>query len=259
MEQPSPVAISEMELFANGDGSKMLVTLLCESRGAAEGFARWAERLRAALPAAVSGVRVQLEDGSLSPPILAAAGEASLMYEAAGFAYRVDHGAFFQVNRWLVDEFVALVTEGHTGKVAWDLFAGVGLFARRLAQRFGEVIAVESAPASTEALRQNLSGTGGRAVAATTLEFLRRNREERAARPDFLVVDPPRAGLGDETTRLLNAIGAPEMVYVSCDPATLARDLKALTGERYRIERITLVDMFPQTFHLETVVHLVRS
>jgi len=60
-------------------------------------------------------------------------------------------------------------------------------------------------------------------------------------------------------TNLLNAIYAPEMVYVSCDPATLARDLKALTLERFRIESMTLVDMFPQTFHLETVVRLKRA
>jgi 23S rRNA (uracil1939-C5)-methyltransferase len=72
------------------------------------------------------------------------------------------------------------------------------------------------------------------------------------------VLDPPRAGLGEETTTLLNAIYAPAMVYVSCDPATLARDLRALTQERYSVSQVTLVDMFPQTFHLETVVQLEK-
>ena len=74
----------------------------------------------------------------------------------------------------------------------------------------------------------------------------------------MIVVDPPRLGLGPETTELLRQIGAPEMVYVSCDPATLARDLRVLLGAGYAIERVTLADLFPQTFHLETVVRLRR-
>jgi 23S rRNA (uracil1939-C5)-methyltransferase len=73
-----------------------------------------------------------------------------------------------------------------------------------------------------------------------------------------IIVDPPRTGLGAETTELLGRIGAPEMVYVSCDPATLARDLRALAGAGYVMEHITLADLFPQTFHLETVVKLRR-
>ncbi len=91
-------------------------------------------------------------------------GEASLNYRAAGFEYRVDNGAFFQVNRWLVDALVERVTAGRGGALAWDLFAGVGLFARRLAVGFERVFAVESAPAAADALAQNLSGTGATAL-----------------------------------------------------------------------------------------------
>jgi 23S rRNA (uracil1939-C5)-methyltransferase len=72
-------------------------------------------------------------------------------------------------------------------------------------------------------------------------------------------VDPPRTGLGPEITTLLAEIAAPALVYVSCDPATLARDLRALIGSGYAIHSITLADLFPQTFHLETVVQLRRS
>jgi 23S rRNA (uracil1939-C5)-methyltransferase len=185
-------------------------------------------------------------------------GATSLTYRAAAFDYRVDHGAFFQVNRRLVDALVDRVTAGHKGSLAWDLFAGVGLFARALTANFTRVIAVESAPSATQALAANLKGTRGIPVRAATLEFLQRTREPDAAHPDLIVVDPPRTGLGAEITTLLAHIAAPALVYVSCDPATLARDLRALLSEGYQIESITLADLFPQTFHLETVVHLRR-
>jgi len=255
----APAAIVEIEIFGNADESRMLVTLFSADAPANEAEV-WLERLRAVWPESVRGVRMVLSDGGLNPKTLASVGEGSISYETAGFGYQVEFGAFFQVNRWLVDGLVGLVTKGRSGGLAWDLFAGVGLFARRLAGTFERVVAAEVAPASLAALERNLAGVGGaRAVESTTLDFLRRNREERQPRPDFVVLDPPRAGLGQETTTLLSAIHAPEMVYVSCDPATLARDLRALTTERYRVESVTLVDMFPQTFHIETVVGLARS
>jgi 23S rRNA (uracil1939-C5)-methyltransferase len=191
------------------------------------------------------------------PRALAQWGATSLTYHAAGFDYRVDHGAFFQVNRWLIDAFVANVVLGHSGTDAWDLFAGVGLFARQLTLQFDKVVAVESATASISALAANLAGTGGQAVPMPTLEFLRQNRTGR--RPDLIVVDPPRTGLGAEINGVLVEIAAPHLVYVSCDPATLARDLRVLLAGGYTIASITLADLFPQTFHLETVVHLLRA
>ncbi|MGA3069655.1 MAG: 23S rRNA (uracil(1939)-C(5))-methyltransferase RlmD [Terracidiphilus sp.] len=192
-----------------------------------------------------------------SPHAVAQWGAASLTYRAAGFDYRVDHGAFFQVNRFLVDGLVDLVAANRKGELAWDLFAGVGLFARRLTASFARVVTVESEPAATQALSANLKGTTGTAVRSTTLDFLRGTR--KGQRPDLIVVDPPRAGLGPEITALLAEIAAPVLVYVSCDPATLARDLRALILSGYAIESITLADLFPQTFHLETVVQLRRS
>jgi 23S rRNA (uracil1939-C5)-methyltransferase len=191
------------------------------------------------------------------PRTLARWGAGSLTYQTAGFDYRVDHGAFFQVNRWLTDDFVERVTAGLEGALAWDLFAGVGLFARRLAAGFARVIAVESAPSATAALAHNLRGTGASAVKAATLDFLR--RAHRGERPDLIVVDPPRTGLGAETTAQLAQRAAPTLVYVSCDPATLARDLRGLMGVGYRIQEITLADLFPQTFHIETIVRLHRT
>ncbi len=174
----------------------------------------------------------------------------------------MDQGAFFQVNRWLVDALAENVTAGHSGALAWDLFAGVGLFARQLTQSFDRIVAVESSPSATQALAANLKGTVSTPVRATTLDFLRRNRkpgQPDAARPDLIVLDPPRTGLGAETCALLAEIAAPAVVCVSCDPATLARDLRALIASGYVIHSITLADLFPQTFHLETVVQLRRS
>ena len=163
----------------------------------------------------------------------------------------------FQVNRWLIDDLAEKVAAHRHGGLAWDLFAGVGLFAKRLAENFERVVAVESAPTASEALKHNLKGNAADCVMAETAAFLR--AQSNAARPDLIVVDPPRAGLGAETTSLLAEVGAPAIVYVSCDPATLARDLRALLSSGYAIGSVTLADLFPQTFHLESVVELHRS
>ncbi len=252
----------EMALFCNANETALLLTVLTA------GFTKFrfddfAEALRARIPE-LAGAELVLEgktsgesQNTRPPRTLAQWGAASLAYPAAGVDYRVDHGAFFQVNRWLVDALVECVTSALSGRLAWDLFAGVGLFARRLANRFERVVAIEAAPAATDALTANLAGTAGAAVRASTLEFLRSNRT--GERPDLVVVDPPRTGLGPEITALLGQIAAPVLVYVSCDPATLARDLRALLASGYAIESLTLADLFPQTFHLEAVVRLRRT
>jgi 23S rRNA (uracil1939-C5)-methyltransferase len=200
-----------------------------------------------------------------SPRILAQWGASSLAYRAAGFPYRVDHGAFFQVNRWLIDSLVERVLGDARGALAWDLFAGVGLFARQLATRFTRVLAVESAPSAAAALAHNLTGTSAEPISAATLDFLRRAQAARLDLdnpdlivPDLIVADPPRTGLGPETTSLLVQLAAPALVYVSCDPATLARDLRPLLDSGYSIRQLALADLFPQTFHIETIVHLRR-
>lgn len=244
---------SELSLFCNAAEDSMLASVFTD--GAARvPLTDYFEALFSDIPALRGVELVEVLHGQ--PRTVARRGAESLAYRAAGFDYRVDHGAFFQVNRWLVDELVACVTNGLSGALAWDLFAGAGLFARKLAERFERVVAVESAPAAVAALNENLSGTHATAAQAATLDFLRGSA--KSERPDLIVVDPPRTGLGPETTELLGQIAAPELVYVSCDPATLARDLRVLLGAGYAIERMTLADLFPQTFHLETVVRLRR-
>jgi 23S rRNA (uracil1939-C5)-methyltransferase len=163
------------------------------------------------------------------------------------------------VNRFLIEELVELVTAERRGTLAWDLYAGVGLFSRRLAEHFGEVVAVEAGEPAAKDLQTMLAKMGPqhRAVKATVVEFLRDEVLQRE-RPELIVMDPPRAGLGAEVTTLLARMAVAEMVYISCDPVTLGRDLRAMVDSGYRIETMHLVDLFPQTFHLETVTVLRR-
>jgi 23S rRNA (uracil1939-C5)-methyltransferase len=263
-ELPARLRVSEISLFCDAAETALLASVtiaVAGKHGAGKrGFEDFAQALAGRIPE-LKGVALLAEGAKgQAPHNMAQWGANSLQYRAAGVDYRVDQGAFFQVNRWLVDALVERVTADARGALAWDLFAGVGLFARQLGRSFTRVIAVESASASITALAHNLRGTSASAVKAATLEFLRRERS--GERPDLIVVDPPRTGLGAETTALLAQIAAPEIVYVSCDPATLARDLRALVDSRngagYVVDQITLADLFPQTFHLETVVRLRR-
>jgi 23S rRNA (uracil1939-C5)-methyltransferase len=247
---------TEIALFCDAAETALLATVFTASPVKLR-FNELAQALHERIPALIGAELVTEGRPGQQPRTLAQWGAASLTYHAAGFDYRVDHGAFFQVNRWLVDALVERVTAGHRGSLAWDLFAGVGLFARQLMAGFDRVVAVESAPSATAALAENLRGTPSAAVHTETLNFLRHNR--KGERPDLIVVDPPRTGLGAETCALLGQIAAPALVYVSCDPATLARDMHTLIASGYAIQSITLADLFPQTFHLETVVHLRRS
>jgi len=256
---PENLRPTELSLFCDPKESALLVTFLAAETTANTMKARLdplAQALRERIPTLQSAELAAGGRPGHPPRTLAKWGAASISYPAAGFDYRVDHGAFFQVNRWLVDALVDQVTAGQSGALAWDLFAGVGLFARKLTSSFARVVAVESAPPAVKSLEHNLKGTTGIPVHATTLEFLHRARKDE--HPDLIVVDPPRTGLGPEISALLAQIATSALVYVSCDPATLARDLRTLIAAGYAIQFITLADLFPQTFHLETLVHLRR-
>jgi len=251
--------VEELSLFCDATETALLATVFV--KGTPSGLVDVLARAMAERVPELKGLEyatAHSEGGKEQPPrTIARWGQTHLKYRAAGFDYRVDHGAFFQVNRHLVDALVESVTAGRKGTLAWDLFAGVGLFARKLAEGFDGVVAVESAQSAIPGLEHGLQGTSGTVAQGWTLDFLL--RKGRNAHPDLIVVDPPRAGLGAEITAALVEIGAPALTYVSCDPATLARDLQVLLASGYAIESLTLADLFPQTFHLETVVHLRRS
>lgn len=175
--------------------------------------------------------------------------------QVAARKYRVGHFSFFQVNRFLADELAQVTVSEAGGALALDLFAGVGLFALPLADKFEKVIAVESNPAAARDLETNAAGKGGIEIRNTDVEeFLRRF----SSKADLAVVDPPRAGLTPDIVRRLTEIAPSRITYVSCEPPTLARDLRAIMQSGYEISSVDLFDLFPQTFHMETVVRLRR-
>ncbi|MBI3404175.1 MAG: class I SAM-dependent RNA methyltransferase [Acidobacteria bacterium] len=184
-------------------------------------------------------------------------GPGFLQYATSKHFFRVGHLSFFQVNRFLVEEMLATVLAGAQGNLALDLFAGAGLFSLPLAGSFDRIIAVEANPAAARDLTKNAESTAGKvqAINSEVDDFLARQKES----PNMVVLDPPRAGISPQTLKRLIALHAAEIRYVSCDPATLARDLAAFTASGYSIAEIHWFDLFPQTFHIESYVRLVRN
>jgi 23S rRNA (uracil1939-C5)-methyltransferase len=251
----------EIELFANAEDTQLLIEAYWVPGAPTESAAQLTEILRK-IGAEVVGV-VAFKN-SVPDPLgnradeaeeIASNGAKEFVYQTRRQGYRVSAAAFFQVNRHLTDELVGIVTELQAGKTALDLYAGVGLFSAVLNREFERVIAVESSPASHADLVHN-SPANVKAVHARTEQYLKNVAGK--LQPDLVVVDPPRGGLGEAVVENLLALGSPRMVYVSCDPATLARDLGGLLGAGYRVQQAHLVDLFPQTYHLESVFHLAR-
>jgi 23S rRNA (uracil1939-C5)-methyltransferase len=171
--------------------------------------------------------------------------------------FRVSRGSFFQVNRFLADRLVETALEGVEGETALDLYAGVGPFSLALARRFRTVTAVESGSAAARDLEYN-AARAGLANVQVERRAVEGYLEALEQAPDFVLADPPRAGLDKAAVRRLAALRPPRLTLVACDPATMARDVAGLLAAGYRIEKLAMVDLFPQTYHLETVVALRR-
>jgi 23S rRNA (uracil1939-C5)-methyltransferase len=243
--------VREVEFFANADDTRMLIELLCAPEARRAAVRAWAEELCSAMPEIAGVVAFREPQKGVQEPLVAV-GASELMYQTKTAAYRVSAGAFFQTNRFLIDELINIVTAGRSGELAVDLYAGAGLFSTALACNFRHIVSVESSQTAVSDLQYNLPNNG-KAVQATAEQYL-----NKAPKPDLVVVDPPRSGLGDGVARALAKADAPRLTYVSCDPATLARDLVPLQAAGYRVEEAHLVDLFPQTYHLETVFQLAR-
>ena len=254
-----PDGIHEIEFFANADDSRLLIEASCGPEVRSTPVKEWADAMTSVLPEIAGTVVFNTGSsgvqGTAEPKKIAASGAREITYITEAASYRVSAGSFFQVNRHLINELVKIVTEGYSGETAVDLYAGAGLFSTVLCRTFAQVIAVESSQTSHADLLYN-SPANVKAIRAATTDFLR--SPSGKLQSDLVVLDPPRSGLGESVVRSLVGLGAHRMTYISCDPATVSRDLAGLLSAGYRIEQVHLVDLFPQTYHLESVFHLVR-
>lgn len=191
-------------------------------------------------------------------------GEPMLEDRLCGHSFLLSPEAFYQVNHAQAERLYACAVEfaGLTGQeTVIDLYCGAGTITLTLAERVKQVIGVEIVPEAVENARQNAVRN-----AMDNVEFIcadagqaARQLAVRGVRPDVLVVDPPRKGLDEQTRDAILKIMPPRVVYVSCDPATLGRDVRELTGAGYRLVCAQAFDLFPRTGHVETVVSLVRK
>ena len=175
--------------------------------------------------------------------------------------YQFSADGFFQVNNELLVPLVDEATRNARGAVAMDLYCGVGLFTVPLARCFERVVGVESNPTAARFAKLNLQNANlesARIITARVGEWL--NGQSLQSEPvDFLLLDPPRAGAENSVIRGILARHPRQISYVSCDPATLARDLKKLLAAGYFLDSVAAFDMFPQTHHVETVVRLTAK
>jgi 23S rRNA (uracil1939-C5)-methyltransferase len=177
-----------------------------------------------------------------------------------GLPLRAHVRSFFQGNRFLVESLARAVVDlvPPNGSVL-DLYAGVGLFALPLAARGQPVTAVERSPSAADDAAANAQGARLRNVRVVTSDVREALRSRPKAAGEHIVLDPPRAGAGPELVAEIADRRPEAVVYVSCDPPTLGRDLASFARAGYRPDRLLAFDLFPDTFHLETVVRLVPA
>jgi 23S rRNA (uracil1939-C5)-methyltransferase len=176
--------------------------------------------------------------------------------DAASERYRFSAKTFFQGNRYLIDKLVETALGDAAGESALDLYCGVGLFTLPMARRFGSVVGVEDNRSAIEYAKRN-----AKAAELDNIEFRVANVRKYLAsadipKADLVLLDPPRFGTERDTMENLIRMRPAHVAYVACEPSILARDLKRFDAAGYEITSITAIDLFPQTHHVETVVHL---
>ena len=249
-----PETVREVEAFADAEDRGILLNISCTS------LPRGAEALAKMLSERIGGVKsILLQD--VRGERMSLHGPGFLQYKVSQSSFRVGHLSFFQVNRFLINEMAsAAAAAAGSGELAFDLYAGVGLFSTTLAGNFARVEAVEANPAAARDLETN-AGLSGKTIKArndSAEAFLTEWKQKRGATPDVVILDPPRAGIEPTALDKLPAIAPARILYVSCDPSTLARDLAHLCARAYTLQEIHLFDMFPQTYHIETLVRMER-
>ena len=173
--------------------------------------------------------------------------------------YNYNAESFFQINPSLLGQLIDFALRDASGETVLDLYCGVGLFTLPLARGFKNVIGVEANPAAARFARRNLQRAGltnARVMTATVTDWF---RSSNPGSVDFVLLDPPRAGAESAVIKGILDAEPREISYVSCDPATLARDLRKLLTGGYAVDSIAAFDLFPQTHHVETIVRFRKS
>ena len=191
-------------------------------------------------------------------------GEAWIEDELCGFTFRLSPRSFYQVNHDQAQRLYARAVEFaelRGTETVLDLYCGTGTITLALSRAAGKAVGVEIVPQAIEDAKENAARNG-----VTNVEFFCADASVAAERlcaegaaPDVIVVDPPRKGLAPDVIDAMVQMSPARIVYVSCDPATLARDVKLLHEKGYALTRAEAFDLFPRTFHVETVVQLVRK
>ena len=196
------------------------------------------------------------DDGVSFAPQFAEFHTNELSLTIRGEVYNYNAEAFFQINPLLLESLIDFALAGKSSETVLDLYCGVGLFTLPLARRFKNVIGVEANPAAARFARRNLQRAGlsnARVITATVTDWFRNTARDQV---DLILLDPPRAGAESAVIKGILDLHPAQISYVSCDPATLARDLKKLFTGGYVVDSIAAFDLFPQTHHVETVVIL---
>jgi len=214
---------------------------------------------RNALPDGLKHVDVVVGDDGVSlAPEFADFRTSEVSLKVFDEVYSYNAEAFFQINQDMLAPLIATALPNVTGETALDLYCGVGLFTLPLARRFSRVLGIEANPLASRFARRNLQQAqleNAKIITSTVTEWLRAN-VRRLDSVDFILLDPPRAGAESVVIKSILDLHPKRISYVSCDPATLARDLKKLLAGGYMLDSIAAFDMFPQTHHVETVVQL---
>ena len=190
-------------------------------------------------------------------------GEEFLEEELAGIRFRISHSAFFQTNTEMAERLCRIAADAAhlSGRErVFDLYCGIGTVGLALARDAGEVWGVEAVPQAIADARHNAAANGieNANFVAEDVRLGVRPLLERAGQPDIVIVDPPRAGLSKKIVRRVIECGARRIVYVSCNPTTLAPNAAQLAAAGYSLRRVIPVDMFPHTPHVECVAVLER-
>jgi 23S rRNA (uracil1939-C5)-methyltransferase len=223
---------------------------LTDLRGEIEWQSFWSEKVE--IEAANVGEKVSIYSAELVEPT------EEISFVLGENRYFYDARSFFQGNLFLVEALVETALGDARGKIALDLYCGVGLFTLPLARKFEKVFGVEANEKAIESAKKNIENArleNTEVFAESVGEWLVEN-EEKLSDIDFVLLDPPRSGTEKETIENILRIKPKQISYVSCEPSTLARDLRILCESVYEIESITALDLFPQTHHIETVVRL---